>query len=197
MSNHERISKEWKHPDGTITRFSGRAGMACSDLFTQVFPEGTREIEVGGPEDVNTPPSCEHLDCFGEHTMAVLRVHVQGPWDCGKRQVGPDGIMQVRQPDGQESGWYHSWMCFKHVTEYLDARENPDADDLCNCPGTDKAHEKCNCPTCSHGEWPECPSDVCAAHHASKSAAASGTSGCETTSLQTDTNGENLDPHYR
>lgn len=146
MTNN-RVTRAWKHANGTITRFTGSDPADCGTLRTKMFPPGTREIRVGGPEDVDPPPSCEHGECYGKHTMAVAQVHVQGPWDCGSWQVGPDGVEEVRQPDGEEPGWYHLWMCDGHLKGFLDH--------LCTCPGTDKAHEKCNCPFCEHGENPK------------------------------------------
>jgi hypothetical protein len=138
---NNRVTRAWKHSNGTITRFTGSD---YGTLRTAMFPPGTREIKVGGLEDVDPPPSCEHGDCFGKHTMAVAQVHVQGPWDCGGWRVGADGVMQVRQPDGEEPGWYHLWMCVGHLKDGF-------VDYLCNCPGANTAHEKCNCPACPQG----------------------------------------------
>lgn len=105
---------------------------------------GTREIEVGGLEDIDPSPSCERGDCFGKHTMAVAQVHVQWPWVRGGGwQLIPDAVEQLKELDGEEPGWYHLWMCVEHLKDGFVSQ-------LCNCPGTEKAHEKCNCPACPY-----------------------------------------------
>jgi hypothetical protein len=123
--------RAWKHPNGTITRFSASGQVDYSTLSIGIFPPGTREIEVGGPEDVDPPASCDHGECWEKYSKAVAEVHVQGSWDSS----------------GEEPGWYHMFMCAEHFTGgFVKYR--------CNCPGTDTAHEHCNCPFCKHGEDP-------------------------------------------
>jgi hypothetical protein len=124
------VSRAWKHPNGTITRFSASGPVDYATLSIEIFPPGTREIEVGGPEDVDPPASCDHGECGNKYSKAVAQVHVQGPWDLG----------------GEEPGWYHMYMCAEHFESF--------ADYLCNCPGAETEHEKCTCPFCKHGEDP-------------------------------------------
>ena len=124
------VSRAWKHPNGTITRFSASGPVDYATLSIEIFPPGTREIEVGGPEDVDPPASCDHRECGNKYSKAVAQVHVQGPWDLG----------------GEEPGWYHMYMCAEHFESF--------ADYLCNCPGAETEHEKCTCPFCKHGEDP-------------------------------------------
>ncbi len=130
MVNKE-ARRAWKHPNGTITRFSASGQVDYATLSIGIFPPGTREIEVGGTEDVDPPASCGHGECFEKYSKAVAVVHVQGSWDSS----------------GEEPGWYHLFMCAEHFTRDFVKYQ-------CNCPGTDTAHEHCNCPFCMHGEDP-------------------------------------------
>lgn len=136
------VTRVWKHPNGSITRFSGIEDSDYDTLSTEMFPPGTVEIEVGGPEDVDPPPSCQYGECH--ETMAVAQIHVQGPQDCGMWRIGPGVFELVRKPDSEERVWYHMWMCAEHLKDFVDS--------ICNCPGADRPHNKCNCPACPHGK---------------------------------------------